>query len=77
MVFASLPTKCIGFSPLPLWERMPGGQERGRERSDACFGSPSLDMPFQFVGKCSGSPSPGLRPPSPIKREGKQMRPAP
>ncbi len=32
------------LSPLPLWERMPEGQERGRERSDACFGSFALDV---------------------------------
>jgi phosphatidylglycerophosphate synthase len=42
---------------------MPGGQERGRERSDARFGSSSLDIILQFVAKCSGSPSPGLRHP--------------
>jgi hypothetical protein len=71
---ASVPARCLGFSPLPLWERMPEGQERGRERNDARFGSSSLDMTFQFIGKCSGSLSPGLRPPSPIKGEGKQIR---
>jgi len=63
-----------GSSPLPLWERMPGGQERGRERSDARFGSSSLDMTFQLIAIGSGAPSPGLRPPSPIKGEGKQIR---
>jgi len=65
------------FSPLPLWERVAEGQERGRERGEARFGSSTLDVTPRFIADGSGAPSPGLRPPSPIKGEGKQRADAP
>lgn len=62
------------LSPPPSRGRMPAGQERGRKRSDACRCFRALDaMTWRFAATGSGSPSPGLRPPSPIKGEGNQV----
>jgi len=64
----------LRLSPPPSRGRMPAGQERGRERSDARRRFHALDaMTWRFAATGSGSPSPGLRPPSPLKGEGKQV----
>ena len=41
-----------------------------RERSDACLGLLTLDSVRWPTSAGSGAPSPGLRPPSPVKGEG-------